>query len=72
MGCAAELEAGPVEFVFVNASDEEAGTGIHRHDEGKTIQDMVDYIAVEATREGQPLWVTQVGAWFGGGLTVVG
>ena len=54
-----ELSAGEIEIVFHNESSEDIGFEFVRLDEGRTTQDMIDYLAEEAFR---PPWTVDV--WF--------
>ena len=51
---------GQVEVVYHNETSEESSFNFVRHDEGRTTQDMIDYLADPNSR-GPPSWTT--GVW---------
>lgn len=55
------LTPGPVTLVFVNKSNLVAGTNLTMHLEGKTIQDMIDYIGEEPSSKRRPSWTRELG-----------
>ena len=60
-----ELAAGPVELFFHNNSDKMAAVNFAKLLEGKTIQDIIDYIGEEPTTKHAPSWTQELGTWTG-------
>jgi hypothetical protein len=60
-----ELAAGPVELFFHNQSDKAAAVNFLMHLEGKTIQDVIDYIGEEPSNQHAPSWTQELGTWTG-------
>jgi hypothetical protein len=60
-----ELAAGPVELFFHNQSDKMAAVNFLKHLEGKTIQDVIDYIGEEPSNKHAPSWTQELGTWTG-------
>jgi hypothetical protein len=57
------LKAGPVTLHFDNQGDMLAAVNLMRHLEGKTIQDMIDYLGEEPFVGHQPTWVEDLETW---------
>jgi hypothetical protein len=54
------FKAGPVTFIFNNDSGQIATSNMIRLDEGKTIQDVVEYNGPEPSSKHHPPWSTEI------------
>lgn len=57
------LKAGPATVRFHNDGDMRAAMNFMRHDDGKSIQDMIDYLGEEPSSRHAPSWVQDLGTW---------
>ena len=58
-----EILPGPVELVFKNNGEGFAAVNFLKNLEGKTIQDVIDYIGEEPTTKHHPSWTQELGSW---------
>lgn len=58
-----ELTPGPVELFFYNNSGGMAAVNFLMHLEGKTVQDVIDYIGEEPTLKHAPAWTQELGTY---------
>ncbi len=58
------FEEGPVTLLFINASEEHVGVNLVRHNQGKTIEDMLARFNEDGTsRLHHPSWSEELGTW---------